>query len=297
MNECAYNGGTVETEYVLRGNYMNLLNQTLTLNNGVEVPQIALGTWQTPTAEAVSSVRFALDNGYKHIDGAHAYENSKGIGEGIKSSSVNREDIFITTKVRGESKTYEAAMDNFYQELKDLDTDYIDLLLVHCPTPWRFFSRNDEKRPSFYEENIQVWRALEELYDKGLVRAIGVSNFNADDLQHLIENTNIKPVVNQIKYHIGYTQDDIVSYCEANDIIVEGYSSLGTGRLLGNEDIKAIADKYGVSVPQLCYRYPLQKGHIILPKSVHEEYILANAELDFEISEADMATLDAFVIE
>src|SRR5699024_1401767 len=108
-----------------------------------------------------------------------------------------REDIFITTKVRGESKTYEAAMDNFYQELKDLDTDYIDLLLVHCPTPWRFFSKTDEKRPSFYEENIQVWRALEELYDKGLVRAIGVSNFNADDLQHLIENTNIKPVANQ----------------------------------------------------------------------------------------------------
>ncbi|OYQ65495.1 aldo/keto reductase [Aerococcus sp. 1KP-2016] len=274
---------------------MNLLNKTLTLNNGVEIPQIALGTWQTPTANAVTSVKFALENGYKHIDGAAAYENSKGTGVGIKASGLKREDVFMTSKVRGDSKTYEKVMDDFFQELKDLDTSYIDLILVHCPTPWRFFSR-DEKRLNFFEENLQVWRALEELYNKGFVRAIGVSNFNVEDIQNLIDNTSIKPAVNQIKYHIGDTQDDIVAYCEANDIIIEAYSSLGTGRLLGNEEIKAIADKYGVSVPQLCYRYPLQKGHIILPKSVHEEYIIANAELDFEISAEDMATLDAMEI-
>ncbi|RPA60119.1 aldo/keto reductase [Aerococcus agrisoli] len=274
---------------------MNLLNKTLTLNNGVEIPQIALGTWQTPTANAVTSVKFALENGYKHIDGAVGYENAKGIGVGVKASGLKREDVFITSKVRGDSKTYEKVMDDFHQELIDLDTDYIDLILVHCPTPWRFFSR-DEKRWNFFEENLQVWRALEEIYEKGLVRAIGVSNFNVADIQNLLDNTKIKPAVNQIKYHIGDTQDEIVAFCEANDIIIEAYSSLGTGRLLGNEDIKAIADKYGVSVPQLCYRYPLQKGHIILPKSVHEEYIIANAELDFEISAEDMAILDAMEI-
>lgn len=275
---------------------MNLLNQTLTLNNGVEIPQIALGTWQTPATEAVNAVQFALNNGYKHIDGAHDYENSKGTGVGIKASNVKREDIFITSKIRGEAKTYEATMDQFFEELEDLDTDYIDLVLVHCPTPWRFFQRASEKRPSFYEENLQVWRALEELHDKGFIRAIGVSNFNADDLKNIIDNGRIKPVVNQIKFHIGDTQDEIVQYCQENDILIEAYSSLGTGRLLGNEDIKAIADKYGVSIPQLCYRYPVQKGHIVIPKSVHEEYILANAELDFEISEEDMAILDAMEV-
>lgn len=274
---------------------MTMLNKKLTLNNGVEIPQIALGTWQVSTADAVHSTAFALNNGYLHIDGAHGYGNSKGIRAGIAASKVNREDVFITTKVRGESKTYTAVMSDIYDELKDLGTDYIDLVLVHCPTPWKFFSR-EEKRPNFYQENLDVWRALSECYDKGIVRAIGVSNFNVSDLENLLKHTAIKPVVNQILFHIGYTQEDIVEFCQANDILIEAYSSLGTGRLLGNPDIQKIADKYEKTIPQICYRYPVQKGHIILPKSVHEEYILANAELDFEISEEDMLALDRLSI-
>lgn len=274
---------------------MTILNKTLTLNNGVEIPQIALGTWQVSTADAVHSTAFALENGYRHIDGAHGYGNSKGIRAGLAASNVKREDIFITTKVRGESKTYTAAMSDIYDELKDLGTDYIDLVLIHCPTPWQFFSREDN-RPDFYQENLEVWRALSECYQKGLIRAIGVSNFNVADLKNLLENTDIKPVVNQILFHIGYTQPEIVEFCQANNILIEAYSSLGTGRLLGNGDIQAIADNYGKTIPQICYRYPIQKGHIILPKSVHEEYILANAELDFDISEADMLALDQLSI-
>lgn len=274
---------------------MTMLNRKLKLNNGVEIPQIALGTWQVSIADAAHSTAFALENGYQHIDGAHGYANSKGTRAGIAASKVKREDIFLTTKVRGESKTYAAVMSDVYDELADLGTDYLDLVLVHCPTPWKFFSR-DEKRPNFYQENLDVWRALSELYEKGLVRAIGVSNFNVADLENLLAHTNIKPVVNQILYHIGYTQPEIVEFCQANDIIIEAYSSLGTGRLLNNPEIQAIADKYNKTVPQICYRYPIQKGHVILPKSVHEEYILANAELDFEISETDMLALDQLSI-
>lgn len=274
---------------------MTMLSKKLTLNNGVEIPQIALGTWQVSTADAVNSTAFALNNGYRHIDGAHGYANSKGIRAGLAASKMTREEVFITTKVRGESKNYTAVMSDIYDELKDLGTDYLDLVLVHCPTPWQFFSR-DEKRPNFYLENLEVWRALSECYDKGIIRAIGVSNFNVADLENLLQHTEIKPVVNQILFHIGYTQTEIVEFCQANDILIEAYSSLGTGRLLGNSDIQKIADKYGKTIPQVCYRYPLQKGHIILPKSVHEDYILANADLDFVISEEDMLTLDQLSI-
>lgn len=274
---------------------MTILEKKLTLNNGVEIPQVALGTWQVSIADAVNSTAFAIKNGYRHIDGARVYNNSKGIRAGIAASKAKREDIFITTKIPGEAKTYTDTMTAFYRELEELGTDYIDLVLVHCPTPWHLFSR-EATRPNFYEENLQVWRALSELYEKGLVRAIGVSNFNVADIQNLLDNTSIKPVVNQILFHIGYTQDEIVNFCQENDIIVEAYSSLGTGRLLGNSDIQAIADKYSKTIPQICYRYPIQKGHIILPKSVHEEYILANADLDFEISAEDMATLDQLSI-
>lgn len=270
---------------------MTILEESYMLSNGVSIPKIALGTWQVKTPEAVHPTEFALNNGYLHIDTAHAYENAKGIREGIKASGVNREDIFITSKVRGESKTYTKAMLDIHKQLADLDIEYLDLMLIHCPTPWRLFSHK-ESRPNFYKENIDVWRAMREAYDKKLIRAIGVSNFNVDDLKNLINETGVKPTVNQIQYHIGNTQPEIVKFCQENDIIVEGYSSLGTGRLLDNQDIKKISDKYDKSIAQIAYRYPLQNGLVILPKSVHDKYILENADLDFEIEQEDMDFLD-----
>lgn len=276
---------------------MTILNESYELPNGVSIPKIALGTWQVPRGEVVHPTEFALKNGYKHIDTAHSYENAKGVGEGIKASGVDRNEIFITSKVRGESKTYERAAADIDDQLNDLNTDYIDLMLIHAPTPWAEFSRTDKNRTShYYDENVAVWRALIDACEDKKVRAIGVSNFNVDDLKYLIAETDVKPAINQIKYHIGYTQPEIVEFCKENGILVEAYSSLGTGKLLDNPDIKKIADKYGKSIPQIALRYPLQKGLVILPKSVHEEYILDNAELDFEIEQSDMEYLDNLTI-
>lgn len=270
---------------------MSILNETYILENGMPIPKIALGTWQIASPDAVHPTEFALKNGYKHIDTAHGYGNAKGIREGIKASGIKREDIFITSKIRGEAKSYYAAMENIHDQLEDLNTDYLDLMLIHCPTPWRFFSHK-ATRPHFYEENVVVWRAMTEAKEQGLIRTLGVSNFNVDDLKHLIEATGDKPAVNQIQFSIGHTQPEIVSFCKENGILVEAYSSLGTGRLLKNEAIQKIADKYKKSVAQIAYRYPLQKGMVILPKSVHDQYILDNADLNFEINAEDMAFLD-----
>lgn len=270
---------------------MSLLNETYELESGIHIPKIALGTWQISTPQAVHPTEFALKSGYVHIDTAHGYANAKGIREGIKASGVERKDIFITSKVRGESKTYNEAMADIHDQLEDLDTDYIDLMLIHCPTPWRFFNHKPT-RPHFYNENVEVWRAMSEAKEQGLLRAIGVSNFNVDDLKHLIDTTGVKPAVNQIRFSIGHTQSEIVAFCQENGILIEAYSSLGTGSLLRNADIQKIADKYNKTVAQIAYRYPLQKGMVILPKSVHDKYILENADINFDIDAADMAFLD-----
>lgn len=274
-----------------------MLNETYTLNNGLEIPKIALGTWQMSTAQAVYPTLFALNNGYKHVDGAWGYQNARGIAARIKNSQVNREDIFLTSKIHAGSKAYNEAISNLYNLLEEYETDYIDLVIIHCPTPWRYFDFTDPKRPHYYKENLDVWRALEEYYHKGVIKAIGLSNFNVSDINNILDNCEVKPAVNQIRFAIGFTQDEIVKFCQDNDILIEAYSSLGTGKLLNHPDIQKIADKYEVSLPQICYRYPLQKGHVILSKTVHEEYILSNAQLDFEISAEDMEFLDHFEIE
>jgi len=276
---------------------MSILNETYELANGAKIPKIALGTWQVPVPEAVHSTEFALKNGYKHVDTAHSYENGKGIAEGIKRSGVNREDFFLTSKIRGESKTYDRAMFDVHEQLEDLNTDYLDLALIHAPAPWKLFNRSGKNVPHYYKENLEVWRAMKELQDNGQIKTLGVSNFNVDDLKNLMENSDTKPAINQIKYHIGYTQPDIVKFCQENDILVESYSSLATGRLLGNSDIQKVADKYNKTIPQIAFRYPLQKGMVILPKSVHDKYIMENADIDFEIEEDDMEFLDNLTID
>ena len=271
---------------------MSILNDTYVLSNGVNIPKLGLGTWQVSPEDAVRVVDFALNNGYKHIDTARNYGNSDAVGQGWKNSGIPREDFFLTTKVRAGSKSYEAAKQDIEDELENLQTDYIDLVIIHCPQPWDQFERfGTENR--FFEENLEVWRCMEEYYEAGKIKAIGVSNFNTVDLENLVENAKIKPMVNQISYRIGYTEDEIVEYCEDNDILVEAFSPLGTGEILDNKDIKKVADKYDKSVAQIAIRYVLEHGHVVLAKSVHEEYILENAQVDFEISDEDMAYLDS----
>lgn len=258
-----------------------------TLNNGLKVPALAFGTWLIKEKDAPRCVKMALDAGYRHIDTAQAYLNEKGVGEGIRLSGLKREEVFITSKVAAEIKSYKRAKNSIEKSLKKLGVDYIDLMLIHCPQPWALF-----RSPlRFFKENIEVWRALEEAYKEGKLKAIGVSNFFNDDMENILNHCEIKPMVNQIPVHIGHTPLDVMKFDEEHNILVEAYSPIAHGRILDNKDIKVIADKYGVSVPQLCIKYTLQLDTISIPKASSKEHIEDNAKLDFEINEEDMITL------
>lgn len=267
---------------------MTILNETFTLENGVEIPKIGFGCWQIPEGETTcNAVTFALQMGYRHIDTARAYGNEASVGRAVRDSGIPRGDIFVTSKVPAEIKSYDGALDSFEQTMRLLDLGYLDLLLIHAPWPWANIGAD------FRAENKQVWKALEEIYRSGRCRAIGVSNFDVADLTSLREAWTIKPMVNQIKFYIGYTEEDVTRYCQANNILVEAYSPLATGRILDNPTIAAMAQKYKVSVPQICIRYTLQRGTLPLPKSTHREYIRQNAQLDFQIDAEDMRYLDS----
>ena len=257
------------------------------LSNGVKAPALAYGTWLIKNENAANCVKMALAAGYRHIDTAQAYGNEKGVGEGIRLSGLKREESFITSKVKAEIKSYKKAKQSIEDSLKRLGVDYIDLMLIHCPQPWALF-----RSPfRYFKQNREVWRALEEAYKEGKLRAIGVSNFLVDDLENIINNCEIKPMANQILLHIGETPVDVIKYCQENDIVVEAYSPIAHGRALNNKAIKAMADKYQVSVPQLCIKYTLQLDTISIPKASSKEHIEDNMKLDFEISEEDMVEL------
>lgn len=274
---------------------MSILEKTLRLPNGNKIPLIGLGTWQMSQEEAERTVSHALQNGYVHIDTARTYGNEEGVGRGIKKSGVAREDFFLTTKVSGFSKSYEEAKKDIETSLAALDTPYIDLVIIHAPRPWDKMGSDDIEN-YYYEENKQVWKAMEEAYAEGKVKAIGVSNFGIDDLKNLFETAEVKPMLNQIKYHIGARDEALVQFCQENDMVVEAYSPIGTGRLLDNIDIKKIADRYDKTVAQVAIRYAYQKGLVVLPKSVHENYIDENGQIDFELSIKDMDFLNRLVI-
>lgn len=263
-------------------------NQYFTLSNGVKIPPIGFGTWQIPDGKiAYDAVSFALRNGYKHIDTANAYGNEASVGRAVRDLGNKRNEIFITSKLPAETKTYEGALKSFDKTIENLGLDYVDLYLIHAPWPWA------EKGKDLTRENINVWKAMEEICKSGRCSAIGVSNFNISDLTAIMENCNIKPMANQIKFFIGYTQEEITQFCQKNNILVEGYSPLATGAILENKTIAAMAQKYNTTLPKICIRYVLQRGVLPLPKSVHPEYILQNADVDFEITDDDMKYLDS----
>ena len=258
------------------------------LHNGVKVPALAYGTWLIENKKAPECVKMALEAGYRHIDTAQAYGNEEGVGKGIKESGLKREDIFITSKVMAEHKSYEKAKKSIDESLKKLGVDYIDLMLIHCPQPWILF-RNKKRR--FFKENKQVWKAMEEAYKEGKLRAIGVSNFLIDDLESILEDCEIKPMANQILCHIGNTPIDVIKFSQEHNIVVESYSPIAHGAALKNKTIVDMAEKYGVSVAQLCIKYTLQLDTISIPKASSKEHIEDNAKLNFEISEEDMVEL------
>ncbi len=263
-------------------------NDFFTLANGVKIPAVGFGTWQIPSGDvAYNSVAAALKSGYRHIDTALAYGNEASVGQAIRDSGIDRNEIFVTSKLPAEVKSYEKVVRYAEKTVKNTGLDFIDLYLIHAPWPW------NEIGADYTKENIQVWKAMEEFYESGKTLAIGISNFNVKDINAILETCRIRPTVNQIKLHIGHRQEEITEHCRKNDILVEGYSPLATGRILENPSISAIAKKYGRSVAQVSVRYVLQKGALPLPKSTHPAYIKQNFDIDFEIGQEDMNYLDS----
>lgn len=262
--------------------------KTFKLANGKDIPTLAYGTWLIKQKDAAECVKNALEVGYRHIDTAQAYGNEQGVGEGIKLSGLSRDEIYVTTKVKAEIKDYKHAKASIDESLKKLQLDYIDLILIHCPQPWMIYGN---KHLRYFKENIEVWKALEDAYNEGKVRAIGVSNFAVDDLENIINNCRIKPMVNQILCHIGSTPMNVIKFCQENDIVIESYSPIAHGRALKDKEIAKMAEKYGVSVAQLCIQYTLQLDTISIPKASSKPHMEENAKLDFEISKEDMIEL------
>ena len=265
-----------------------VVNETYTLINGVKIPKLGLGTWMIDNEAVVQVVKDALDSGYRHIDTAEAYLNEEGVGRGLKESGVNREDIFVTTKLEGDIKNYEEAVKAIEKSLERLNVDYIDLMIIHSPQPWANFRDGNH----YFEGNLEAWRALEEAYEAGKLRAIGVSNFEQVDLENLINNGKVKPMVNQVLAHITNVPTDVIEYCQSQDIIVEAYSPIAHGAILDHPVVTEMAEKYKASPAQLSIRYVLQLGTVALPKTTNKDHIKSNADIDFTISEEDMTTLN-----
>lgn len=263
--------------------------EKMKLNNGIEIPSVGLGTWLIDNDKVDKVVCDAVSLGYRHIDTAQAYENEEGVGLGIRNCGIPREELFVTTKIRAEHKNYDSAKKSVLESLEKMGLDYLDLVIIHAPQPWVEFRETDN---NYFKENVEVWRALEDLYDEGLVKAIGVSNFHDYDLQNILDNCKIKPMINQVLSHIGQTPFEIIDYCKKNDIVVEAYSPIAHGEADRISEVVKIAEKYNKSFAQICLKYQLQLGCVVLPKASSFEHLKNNYDLDFEISAEDMDILN-----
>ena len=263
----------------------------VTLNNGVKMPILGYGVYQVTKEECERCVLDALKVGYRAIDTAQSYFNERGVGEGVRTCGIPREDLFVVSKVAAEHKTYESAAKSIDETLSKMGLDYLDMMIIHSPQPWVEVNQSEDR---YVEGNRAAWRALEDAYKAGKLKVIGISNFQIGDIESLLQTAEIKPMVNQILLHISNTPLELMEYCQKNGIAVEAYSPIAHGEILNQPEIKAMAEKYGVTVPQLCIRYTLQLGAISLPKTANPEHMKTNAEVDFEISAQDMEVLKNF---
>lgn len=265
-----------------------ILSETYKMNNGLEIPKLALGTWFIDDDKAAEAVRQAVKIGYRHIDTAQAYQNERGVGEGVRTCGISRDKIFVTSKVAAEHKTYESAASSIDETLNKMKLDYINMMIIHSPQPWVEVNQSDNR---YFEENRQVWKAMEDAVEAGKVRTIGISNFLENDIDNILLDCKINPAVNQILAHISNTPLKLIDYCKNKDILVEAYSPIAHGEALKNKSIKDMADKYNVSIAQLCIKYDLQLGMVVLPKTANSEHMKSNSNLDFTISNEDMEIL------
>lgn len=267
---------------------MNIEKKCFTLKNKAEIPSLGFGTWLIENGdEAVRIVSAALKCGYRHIDTAAAYGNEESVGKAVRESGIDRSEIFVTSKVWNTERGYDKAMAAFEATMEKLGLDYLDLYLVHWPC-------NKGTREEWSKVNSDTWRALEKLYEDKRVRAIGVSNFKVHHLEALLENCKTAPMVNQIEFHPGFMQREILDCCRKNNILAEAWSPLGRGRMEGSFLLRELSDKYGKSVAQICIRWCLQNGVLPLPKTVTESRMAENADVfDFEISAEDMDKINS----
>lgn len=265
---------------------MTALTDVYTLANGIQIPKVGFGTWQMAPEDATPAVENAIALGYRHIDTALVYGNERAVGFGIRNSDVKREDLFVTSKLPAETKDYDGALRDFETTMANLELDYLDLYLIHAPWPWREMGGN------YDTQNRDVWRAMEDIYASGRVKAIGVSNFNVHDLQNVFKDAKVKPMVDQIQYYVGYTEPTITQFAQEQGLLVEAYSPLATGGILNNQVLNGLAAHYGVSIAQLAIQFCVQNGVLPLPKATSREHIANNAQLNFEISDADMAKMN-----
>lgn len=264
------------------------LTSDLKLSNGVTIPGLGYGTYQTSPEDAYRAVTDALAVGYRHIDTAARYGNESGVGQAVKDSGLKREEVFITSKLWNTERGYDKTMAAFEKTLAELGTDYLDLYLIHWPANEKQFGQEAAAL------NLDTWRAFEDLYKVGKIKAIGVSNFMPNHLEALLAQAEIKPMVNQIEVHPGWPQTEVIRYCQRNDILVEAWAPLGEAAALSNSVLAKIAAKYNHTPAQVCLRWEIQQGILPLPKSVHKERMAENTKLfDFELTEDEMDIIGA----
>lgn len=265
---------------------MKSLTDRYQLKNGVEIPCVGFGTWQMPDdVTGVNAVKTALEAGYRHIDTAAIYGNEKSVGIAVKESGIPRDEIFVTSKLWNDDHGYENTLAAFEKTMEKLYMEYLDLYLIHWPNPLKY-------RDRWQDANAGSWKAMEELYAAGRIRAIGISNFRVHHIEALLETATVAPMVNQIRLCPGDTQAELVTYCHSHQMLLEAYSPLGTGKIFDVPELKEMAQKYGKTVAQIAIRWSLQKGYLPLPKSVTPDYIRQNIDVfDFELSDEDVQTI------
>ena len=264
---------------------LNSLKDCVKLNNGVEMPKLGLGVFKMETGqEVIDAIKYAVDAGYKLIDTAAIYKNEDGVGTGIKECSVPREELFITSKVWNSEQGYDSTLKAFEKTMEDLQLTYLDLYLIHWPLP------NNKNY-------VSTWKALEKLYKEGRIRAIGVSNFEPEWIEDILSECEVVPMVNQVECHPYLQQDELLEYCNSKGIVLQAWSPLAQGEILGDEKLAALAEKYGKTVAQFVIRWVLQRGITTIPKSIKQDRIISNADVyDFEISPEDMEAMKSFDI-
>ncbi|MBS2097485.1 aldo/keto reductase [Carboxylicivirga linearis] len=260
--------------------------QNFKLNDGNHIPALGFGTYKSTEQEGIEAVSFALQNGYKLIDTAAFYHNEEAVGKGIAKSGIAREDVFVTTKLWRECLGYKSAKEEFELSLQKLGLDCIDLYLIHWPA-------NAKNYNDWQKANADTWRAMEELQQEGKIKSIGVSNFFQEHLEALFTTAKVKPAVNQIEFHPGYWQKDLVQYCQQQGIVVEAWSPLARGKVFQNELLQSLAKKYNKTIAQVCLRWIIQHDVVAIPKSTTNQRIIDNLDLlDFELTTDEMNTID-----